>query len=205
MLFLGQLAECAIIQCVIKRSTAITVSVFGAIAIVSAILLFSEIANAPHAASIISTTNGSRTPASFNMYPVTVSNNYISFRYPKLLKPTQTSLVSGEVAAYTFMHRDIATWNMAVEVMPLPNGGLQGNSAYEMRKSEPATYTESTFTKNGQSVDVMTDTSYGGFSKVAFLTHGQYQATISLFGDDSGGTNALQQTFNMIIDSWKWR
>jgi hypothetical protein len=50
----------------------------------------------------------------------------------------------------------------------------------------------------------MTDTSTGEFSKVAYLFHGNYQASVALVSDDSPDTNSLSTAFNMVLNSWSW-
>lgn len=140
------------------------------------------------------------------MTPVPISNAYASFDYPAAFTQTPTGgLMAHEVAGYTMVHRDIATWSLAIEILSIPSGSLSDNNSYQYRKVNPQTYSENQFTVNGQTVTEMTDTSYGGFSKVAFLVHGSYQAVISLYGDDPNGLTDLRASLTMLENSWQWK
>jgi hypothetical protein len=169
------------------------------------VLIFTIIANAPAKASVIIRAANTSTQYSLNLMPVVVLNHYVTFDYPAIMTPTTTSLVSREVAAYTFVHHDVATWNMAIEVYPNSSGLLSSSSAYEFNKLNPQTYQESVETVHNQPIHIMTDMTYGGFSKTAFLLHDGYLATVSLYGDDANGLSALNATFNMILQSWQWQ
>lgn len=87
----------------------------------------------------------------------------------------------------------------------IPSGQLKDNNGYQVRKINPSTYQESHIVLNNKPIDVMTDKTVGGFSKVAFLINGQYQATISLYGDDANGLDVLQSTLNMVLSTWRWQ
>src|ERR1700735_5756194 len=102
----------------------------GSLALVTCIgiLAFSLIANAPTKTSVIVSKKDTPPQYSLNLIPVVVVNRYFNFDYPAIRPPTLTTLVSGEVAAYTFVHHDIATWDLAIEVAPDPSGLLSGNS-----------------------------------------------------------------------------
>ncbi len=169
------------------------------------IIGFSILANAPTKTSVIVSRKDASPQYSLNLMPVVVENRYFNFDYPAIMTASPTSLVSGEVAAYTFVHHDIATWNLAIEVAPDPSGLLSSNSGYEYRKMNPQIYQESVVTIHNQPIHIMTDTTYGGFSKIAFFVHDNYQAAVSLYGDDTNGLNALNDTFNMILNSWQWQ
>jgi hypothetical protein len=169
------------------------------------IVIFSLIANAPTKTSVIVSKKDMSPKYSLNLVPLVIVNRYFNFDYPAIMTPTPTTLVSGEVAAYTFVHHDIATWNLAIEVVPDPSDLLSSNSGYEYRKINPQVYQESTVTIHNQPIHIMTDTTYGGFSKIAFFVYDNYQASVSLYGDDTNGLNALNDTFNMILNSWQWQ
>jgi hypothetical protein len=180
------------------------VSILGSLAVIVALLVFSKVANAPSKATVITQSNKSSQPT-INLTPVSISNAYASFDYPEALRQTPSGgLMTNEVAAYTFLYRDLETWSMAIEIVTNQSGLVSDNNAYQFRKVNPQTYAETDYSVNDQPVVVMTDKTYGGFSKVAFLVHGSYQAIISLYGDDPGGIGNLSKTFNMVINSWQW-
>jgi hypothetical protein len=189
------------------RKPAKLIIVTGSVLVLASIgvLVFMLVANAPAKASVIVRSVSKSPSYSLNLMPVVVLNHYATFDYPALMTSTPTTLVSGEVAAYTFVHHDVATWNLAVEIYPNNSGLLSGSSAYEYRKLNPQTYQESVQTIHKQTIHTMTDITYGGFNKTAFLVHDNYLATVSLYGDDANGLNAINDTFNMILQSWQWQ
>jgi len=161
--------------------------------------------NSPTYGSISTPKLTTSKPVGINFTPKYVTGKYASFSYPSGLQIKPNSASGGStLAVYVFSYHDIENWSLVVTIYNYPTGTLMGNSAYLMRKLNPATYSESVETVNNKPIDIMTDASAGGFSKVAFLIDGQYQATVSLYGDDSSGPVALQKTLDMIIKSWNW-
>lgn len=140
-----------------------------------------------------------------DMTPSVFVDDYATFSYPKGLTTVAPSKFGPPVVAvYNLTYRDIQTWRLAVSIVRVPSDSLYDNNAYQFRKINPSKYAESQLRINGQNVRIMTDTSASGFSQVAFLVHGQYQAIISLYGDDPRGTSGLESTFTMILSSWHW-
>ncbi len=186
-----------------KRVLVIGLGCLGVV--ILALLLFSAAANAPHGAAKIVVQSSKPTGSSINMTPVSITTTYASFEYPAAFTQTPTGgLMTHEVAGYTMVHHDVATWSLAIEILSIPTGNLSDNNSFQYRKVNPQTYAENQFAVNGQTVTEMTDTTYGGFSKVAFLVHGQYQAVISLYGDDPSGLNNLRLSLTMIEKTWHW-
>lgn len=145
------------------------------------------------------------TNAPFNMDPVAVHNTYANFTYPAGMVPMKTQLPSGhEVALFSYSHRDIESWQLAITINTLPNSTLTDDSGYLFRKNNPSRYQQSTANIHATPILIMTDTQAGGFSKVAFLAHGTLSADISLYGDDSTGTDVLTKAFNQVLSSWHW-
>ncbi len=141
-----------------------------------------------------------------DLTPKLTSGQHVSFNRPKDLKLISTALVSvPSVEDFTFYVKDTASWTLAVDISRTPTGNLSESSSYTLRKNNPATYSASTITAQGQTVQIMTDTSVAsGFSNVAYLTHGTFVATISLIGNDNSGTGPLDATFAMVLNSWHW-
>jgi hypothetical protein len=139
------------------------------------------------------------------MTPTPGGGLYASFNYPAAL----SQVVGGETIAptlvnYDYSYRDIESWNLEIIIYTNPSGNLTNDSPYTYRQLHPAIFQESKTTINHQPVDIMTDKTAAGFGKLAFLIHGQYQATISLTGNDANGVDDLQATFNMVLNSWRW-
>ena len=142
---------------------------------------------------------------SIDMTPKVLIDDYASFSYPKGLT-TSRSISYGPpvVAAYNLTYRDIQTWHLAVTILKVPSGNLNDNNAYQFRKINPEKYEASELVVGGKRAAIMTDKTASGFSQVAFLVNGQYQAIVSLYGDDSHGSASLQSTLTMILSSWHW-
>ena len=162
--------------------------------------------NQPAEGAITVGTGSARTAAGLDLTPKPATGKYAAFNYPAGLTVARNSpLVAPVVEQFNFTRHDIETWNLAIAVLSTPGGSLADSNAYQFRKNRPDIYKESHLAVNNQSVDVMTDTSTGGFSKVAFLEGNGLSATVSLYGDDPAGMNDLSATFNMILTSWHWR
>lgn len=188
-----------------KLKITATVVVFIFVVVVCGIFYVLYKFNSPTYGSISVPDVTTSKPAGIDFTPKYISGQYASFSYPSGLQVKPSSASGGStLAVYMFSYHDIEDWNLVVTIYNYPTGTLMGNSAYLMRKLNPATYSESAETINNKPVDIMTDNTAGGFSKVAFLINGQYQATISLYGDDSNGMVPLQRTLDMIIKSWMW-
>jgi hypothetical protein len=141
----------------------------------------------------------------FNLKPVEVSGSYVSFTYPAALSVSPNSKIAAPtVAMYNYSYRDIEPWKLAIDILNIPSGRLIDNNAYQFREVYPQTYSQSDIEINGTNVVIMEDKTSIGFSKVAFLVNGVYQATISLQGNDSGGTANLEATFLQVLNSWRW-
>jgi len=150
--------------------------------------------------------SSSTASSSIDLTPHPRDGQTVSFSYPMALTVAKNSpFALPTVEEFNFTYRDIESWNIAIAVLYIPSQRINDNNAYLFRKVHPETYHESQQTVQGQPIKVMTDSSVGGFSKVGFLTHGNYQATVSVIGDDSDGTAVLQKTFNMILNSWRWK
>lgn len=140
-----------------------------------------------------------------DMTPRHVSGRYASFQYPAGLTVRSGGRITApDLEQFNFMRRDIETWNLAIDIANDPTG-LAGNSAWQYRKTKPDQYKLSQQAIRGRIIPVMIDTNMGGFSKVAFLTHGNLLATVSLYGDDPAGTASLAVAFSMVLSSWQWR
>ncbi len=188
-----------------KRKTALLLILIAIIllAILGKIIL--DRMNAPHEGVI---TAGSSQAATAPAKPplVSVAGTYESFKYPSNMTVEANSrLITPVVEQFNFVKRDIESWNLAIAILHIPGGSLMANNAYQYRTTEPGKYNASSIDVNGRRIPVMTDTSVGGFSKVAFLVYGDYQATISLYGDDPAGQQPLADTFQTVLSSWQWK
>jgi len=144
--------------------------------------------------------------ASLTLTPKNYIDNYVSFDYPSIMianqpQPPTLPIVDNIVFSYP----DAQSWLLAVEIYKIPSGNLSDNSSYEVRIINPTTYLLTQSTINGKSVPIFTDTTSSGYSRVAFLISGNYQASVSLFGNDASGTTPLANTMAMVLNSWQWQ
>lgn len=142
---------------------------------------------------------------SLNLTPKLEVGTYVSFDYPTMMMAGSAGpLASPFVENFYYSFRDVQSWILAIDVSTTKTGNLTDSSDYVIRADNPAEYTRSSQTIGGQSIIIFTDQSAGGFNETAFLLHGTYLATVSLQGDHTSGTQPLQTTFTMVLNSWKW-
>lgn len=150
----------------------------------------------PPVSPVLSTSIGS---------PVEVTGTNVSFSYPSIFTPTAQQPVEGDIlASYGYERRMLTSWQLTVTVVLLPGGQRDGDSAYYAATQDPARYSESAEVVNGNSAIVMTDKTFAGFSKVAFLFHGSYSADVSLNSEDAEDATEEQSALNMVLQSWRW-
>ena len=96
---------------------------------------------------------------------------------------------------------------IAIAVKPLPDGGAQADSAYQLRIVHPERYTFTTKTIKGDTVSIANDSQSAGV--VAFWPHQGKLATISLtmgFEGPPGDGNADElEQLQTILSAWQWR
>lgn len=189
-----------------KTKTKVIFSFITIIFLLVAFKIFDSYINKP-SQGVIYTPSGSQTSqSSINLTPKLINGKYATFNVPSCLTQVANSkIITPELSTYNFSYKDIEPWNLAIDILNIPTGKITDNNAYQVRQINPTMYAPSQININGQNITVMTDKSTGGFSKVAFLVNGQYQATISLYGDDIYGTKPLDSTFNMVLSSWHWQ
>jgi hypothetical protein len=189
-----------------KKTKIAVICVVVIVAILGTMRIVSSIINTPSQGIIYAPNNSQPVQSSINLAPKLLTGKYATFNHPTgLTQVANNKIVTPVVATYNFSYRDIETWDLAIDIILVPSGKLTDNSSYQVREINPATYQQSQLNLNNHIITVMTDRSASGYSKVAFLVHGQYQATISLYGDDASGFKYLDLTLNMVLSSWHWQ
>jgi len=169
------------------------------------VVAFSYYAVSPAQGFIDAVKNSFGTQVAFDMRPQTITGAYASFHCPRGLTATPSQAVAGStLEAFNWKHSDIQTWRLAVSIIDVPTYKITDNNAYLFRKLNPQRFKESLHLVNGHMVPIMTDMNASGFSKVGFLRYGRYQAIVSLYGDDPQGSQVLQATLAMVLNSWRW-
>lgn len=164
--------------------------------------------NKPSVGSITESTNSAAVTATATTKTTFahINGKLISFDYPNFMKTQPNPKVPpSTLELYSFSHIDIQTWYLAIAVNKSTSGKVSDDSSYQYRKTKPDIYKESTVKIGKQEFVIDTDLSYGGFSKIAFMAHQGYVATVSLYGDDPKGSDVLQSDFIAILSSWQWK
>lgn len=139
-----------------------------------------------------------------NLTPKKIVGRYVSFDYPAGMTQKPQTVFGSDLETFAFTARDVTTWQLGVNVSTPKGGTLNGDSGFNFRAHNPALYQESYINVNNQQVTVMSDKTVS-FGKVAYLLHGAQLATVSLYGDDTTGTQPLQNVFMMVLDSLHWQ
>lgn len=185
----------------------ITVSTLFIIVALLLWLIFSKL-NKPNTSTVTIKQAQNSSPIKYNidLTPTLISGKYISFDHPLGLPLKTTALVSPiSVESFNFYVKDVYSWTMIVDVSNLPGGDITKNASYSLRKDTPSQYSELNEVINKQTYYIFTDNSFSdGFSKTAFVVHGNLIASISLIGNDTKGTQPLKTTFNMVLNSLTW-
>ena len=145
-----------------------------------------------------------KTGYNVNLNPKQITGKHLSFDYPSGLTPQKTDPVTAPNAeTFKFSAHDVMTWLLSVNVSTPKGDSLNADSGFSYRLANPDTYQESQITINNQTVEIMTDKT-ASFSKVGYILHGPLLATVSLYGDDAQGTQPLQTSFMMVLNSLRW-
>lgn len=179
-------------------------SLFVFIVLVALVMVYHQL-NSSVSVPLTTTTTSDGTQYDINLSPKVISDKYVTFKYPKglILKSNNLAGVNS-VDTYAFSVKDIYSWSLGIDIATAPGASITNLSSYIYRAENPATYTLSKEVVGAMPVSIITDTTFSGFSKVAYISNGTYVATISLIGADSAGNAPLAATFNMVLNSWQW-
>jgi hypothetical protein len=155
--------------------------------------------------SYSATTKSYTAAVHINLSPTLHTGTIISYDYPSgMTAQPSSALTTSELENDVYNARDIKSWLLAINVS-IPQGGtISGDSGYMLRKSDPSTYQESTYSTGTQTYTIFSDQTQS-FAKTAYIMNGDKLATVSLSGDDQGGTTVLQTAFNNVLSSLRWR
>ena len=144
--------------------------------------------------------------SSFNLNPVSVSGTYVNFEYPTgMIADTNKNSSAATLASYLYEYKDIQTWLLAVQVSKLNQPTLENNSSYSLRAQDPTRYQESITNVGNKKYYVFRDLSASGFAEAAFILKGNISTSISLIGNDPTSLDNLQNTFNLVLNSFQWK
>lgn len=132
-----------------------------------------------------------------------VTGTTIAFGYPDNFTiselPTPLPPV---IENYRYIYKNVRTSQLAVTVVRLDAAGA--DSSLQLRRQDPAHYSETNISSAGNDFIIMTDTR-DSFNKVAYTTHGGLAGEIAVSGNTGQGTNTLSDSFVQILNSWQWR
>lgn len=188
-----------------RKKIVVSASLLLVIVIIVVIRLILSIINQPVTAPLVAGSSSKNQSAyQIDLTPKLKTGKYVSFDYPVGLNVDPSQVTGPTLESFNFTAQDVESWTLAINISTTRFGQLTDSTAYTYRKNNPTIYSESHETLNSQLIDVMTDKQDSGFSKVAFVLHGKQLATISLMGDDTTGTQPLQTTFAMVLNSLHW-
>lgn len=187
------------------KKTLVFITVFVLIALTGIKIIYTKL-NSPDLGKVSSQPSTIQNTPSFDLKPKLITSKYASFQYPEAINQVANNkLVTPVVAMFNFSYHDTVTWNLAIDILNIPSGELTDNDSYKVRVLNPSIYSPSQLKIGNKTFPVMSDKTAGDYSKVAFLVDGQYQATVSLSGDDINGYAPLDSTLNLILSSWQWQ
>jgi hypothetical protein len=173
--------------------------------IIAGVFLLGTYMDKPSVGRITEDGAGVSTESAFNFTPVKVTDKFIAFSYPKSLhKVPNNPQYAPQVDEFNYSYKDSQTWDLSISTDQV-SYAMTSNSGYMLRKNSPQEFVESQQSVDGAIAYIFEDKTATGFSKVAFMQHGGYQASVSLTGDDSGVETNLQKTFNQVLSSWHWQ
>jgi hypothetical protein len=139
----------------------------------------------------------------------TLSNKYFSLALPagysdQTGDPTPTGILYDQTL---LKGGDFGSLIITIAIQNLPDGGLSGDSSYQMRQSKPSQYQITNQAVGGDTVHIANDAGSG--SVVTFWPHGAYLATISVSSDtdDSGGGGDSDEVaaIQPLLNNWRWQ
>lgn len=184
----------------------VVVSVF-----VVAITLFALKLNAPSKGTINTNPKPITKKQSQNSEsaPQTQQNSYYTLQLPAGYTSLPASNPTAGILYSQSLTKQLAIGHLIVSIAikPLPEGGLEGDSNYQLRLSQPNRYTIQTDQVDGETVRIANDQQSSAV--VAFWPHQQYLATISLTlgfdGPPSDGNASEIAALNQILQGWDWQ
>jgi hypothetical protein len=137
---------------------------------------------------------------------VSVTGTYAGFSYPSIFTPLKLQPASGNIlASYGYEYRTLTPWQITITINFLSADSVNNDSAYYAETENPTRYDKTTETIHNSPVTIMTDTTSGGFDKIAFLFHGSYSADISFNSEDAQNATEEQAALNQVLSSWQWK
>jgi hypothetical protein len=185
-------------------------SVLGGLVIVIAVggYFFLRFMDAPSSASRISMGSSMTTTATQSVSlgkPVAVAGSYASFSYPSNFTAETLQVPGGDIVAqYGYDYHATIPWQLSITITSLPGGEVNDDAAYYAMMQNSSRYSKTSETVGPNEASVFTDTTAGGFDKVAVLFHGSYSADISLTSEDEQYVNEEQTTLDQVLQSWRW-
>ena len=170
-----------------------------------AVTLF-RLINQPAIGSINPVPPKSKPATRFKPPMTTLRGKTITFEYPNDLHQTTPDKLSvNDIEKFSFLHAQLPTWNLDIQIRKLPTGNLADDGSYNLRKQYPQQYREQKLTINALPVSIMTAQT-GSFDEVAFTAQGDRVAEVALTSSQGTvGDPALHEALVNIFRNWQWR
>lgn len=141
--------------------------------------------------------------------PSTQGTAYYSLELPAGYAQVASASPPPGILAVQTLSKQLAIGKLvvAIAIKSMPEGGVSGDSAYQLRTAHPERYTLTTKTIQGDVVTIANDSQSAAV--VAFWPHQSYEATISLTmgfeGPAADGNADELDQLQTILTAWRWQ
>jgi hypothetical protein len=136
---------------------------------------------------------------------VRTDGKYISFVHRDDIKQVPADQPGGnELEVFNLVRKPWPYWYLNIGISRLPSGNIADDGSYNMRALNPGRYKLEHWSLNSTNVAVFSDLS-GGYSKAAFVSHGDKLLTAAISSDDAAKVDQLDAALKQVLTSVEWR
>jgi len=192
-----------------RRARSWLVLVVLLLAAVIAMVRFLSAPSQGHITSVHDQLTKAQTTPKQKLAPATtISNDYFSLPLPPGYVQQGASVPPGLLFAQTVTKSGaLGSLIIGIAVKPMPDGGLSGDSSFQLRQQQTARYALSTQQIDGDTLHIANDKTSAAV--VAFWPHSKYLATLSIssgLDNPSSDDNADElAALQPLLAAWQWR
>ena len=148
--------------------------------------------------------------ASLRSKPAIADNGFAMYAYDSSLKPIQSEAIRAPIlASNIYRLRASFTWQLGVTIMSADTSTGRTVTSLQLRRSQPEKYVETAERRGNTEFTIMSSLVSGGNDKVAYSFNDGKVSEIVLTGYRPSGQGKdqvqLDQIFNEVLTSWKWK
>lgn len=145
------------------------------------------------------------TVRSFDSTPRHITGTYASFSVPIAMHQVNSQAPKAPVLeTFNFDYKTTVSWRLAITIQDVSLSASGYDSSYDFRVKHPEQYSRTVQEEAGKRFVVFTDTQGPGNNTVGYQTNGGRVAVIALSGGTSADQSDMQETFTMVLQTWKW-